>query len=786
MNPSPASPSVQRLATRRHIAWCVPALTTILLVFYSSCGFCSADVRQAPAARGGAPVELMLAGAVGIAMGVALSAWFRRRSVRRHHGLSTGVAMPAEREGIIALSQDLIAVVNASGCFVQTNPAFGSVLHYGANELIGKPFLSLVHPQDLEAGREAFARLQGGELVTDLEIRVRAKSGGWRWIAWRATPEQDSGEIYAVGRDIDARKQAQQELFEEKERAQVTLHSIGDGVIATDALGIVEYINATAERLTGWTADQARGSTLTAVFNIIDETSRAPEPNPVADCLAQGRVIKLRDRTVLVSRSGEEYPIQDSVAPIRGRSGEVLGAVIVFKDVTQERRMVREMARHATYDALTGLVNRREFERRLQHAVAGAKRQGGQHALCYIDLDQFKIVNDTAGHRAGDELLKQIAVMLAEGIRERDTLARLGGDEFGLLLDNCPADKAHEIAATLVGTVRDFRFSWEGRTFQIGASIGLVPITARAKDTAQILSQADVACYTAKELGRNRVHVYQLEAGEPVRRHLEIFRAAELRDALESNRFRLFCQPVASLSGDSNRPTYYELLVRLLNDEGAILLPGAFIPAAERYGIMGAIDRWAIETAFAAYPEVTAGSADTCLAINLSGNSLSDDGLLSFVQGALEQHSIAPHNLCFEITETAAIHNLAQASRFITELKELGCRFALDDFGSGLSSFTYLKKLPVDYLKIDGSFVTGIAEDPIDHAMVESINNIGHTMGMKTIAEYCESDEILRALYQLGVDYAQGFRIAAPSPLAPGSCAITLAIPIGPDQLSLI
>ncbi len=782
MNSSPASPSVQNLSSGERPGRYRLARVWTALALCPAAAHSATDAGSSPAL-----VEAWLvAGALGLSLGAMFTLWHRQRRARALRAADTLVDATPERDRFIALSQDLISISDASGCLLQVNPALATLLGYESDELVGKSFVSLAHPHDAESAREALARLQGGEGDADFEMRLRDREGRSHWVAWRVTVDPGVERIYAVGRDIDARKRAEQALFEEKERAQVTLNSIGDGVIATDALGIVEYINATAERLTGWTAQQARGSMLTAVFNIVDESTRSPEPNPVSDCLAQGRVVQLRDRTVLISRTGEEYPIQDSVAPIRGRSGEVLGAVIVFKDVTQERRLVREMARHATYDALTGLVNRREFERRLQHAVAGAKRQGGQHALCYIDLDQFKVVNDTAGHRAGDELLKQVAAMLAEGIRERDTLARLGGDEFGLLLDNCPADKAHEIAATLVGTVRDFRFSWEGRTFQIGASIGLVPITGRAKDTAQVLSQADVACYTAKELGRNRVHVYQFDDGEPVRRHLEIFRAAELREALEANRFRLFCQPVVALRGDSSRPTYYEMLVRLRNDEGDIVPPGAFIPAAERYGIMASIDRWAIETAFVAYPEATEGSADTCLAINLSGNSLSDESLLPFVQGALREYGVSPHNLCFEITETAAIHNLAQASRFIAELKDLGCRFALDDFGSGLSSFTYLKKLPVDYLKIDGSFVTGIADDAIDHAMVESINKIGHTMGMKTIAEYCESDAILQKLYRLGVDYAQGFRIAAPTALEPGSCAIDLPMPIEPDQLSLI
>ncbi len=566
-------------------------------------------------------------------------------------------------------------------------------------------------------------------------------------------------------REVAERMRAEQALFEEKERAQVTLHSIGDAVITTDAQGVVNYLNPIAEALTGWPLDETRGRPLGTVFHIFNEETCERALDPVACCLKEGCLTEVASHTGLMSRSGQEYAIQASAAPIRARDGGVLGAVLVFHDVTQARRMAQQMAHQASHDALTGLVNRREFERRLDHAIASNKEYGTHHALCYLDLDLFKIVNDTAGHVAGDALLKQVTGLLMDELRERDTLARLGGDEFGLLLDNCPLDKALEIAETLVAAVRDFRFVWEGRAFQIGVSIGLVPITFGVDDTVQLLTQADVACYTAKDLGRNRVHVYQSADSEPARRHTEILRVAGLRDALKKDRFRLYYQPIVPLTPGNDGPVHYELLLRFLDTEGGIILPGAFIPAAERYGVMGAIDRWVIQTAFRQYAGVFGGARDAQIAINLSGNSLSDDALLEFVHQQFADAALAPDRVCFEITETAVIHNLSQATRFITEMKKSGCRFALDDFGSGLCSFTYLKKLSVDYLKIDGSFVRNMVEDRTDYAMVAAINEIGHTLPIQTVAEYTESEAILEQLKALGVDYAQGYVLGFPKPL---------------------
>jgi diguanylate cyclase (GGDEF)-like protein/PAS domain S-box-containing protein len=557
-------------------------------------------------------------------------------------------------------------------------------------------------------------------------------------------------------------------LFEQKERAQVTLHSIGDAVITTDACATVDYLNPMAEALTGWTTAEVWGRPLSSVFQLVDGQSRQPVSDLVADCLREGKTVCLVSHIVLIGRHGRDYDVHATVAPIRGRDDRVLGAVLAFHNVTENRQLTLQLEYDATHDALTGLINRTEFERRLDRAMTSAHQYGGRHVLCYLDLDQFKVVNDTAGHTAGDELLRQINMILSGMFRERDTLARIGGDEFGLLLENCPLERAQLIAQTVVSAVREYRFCWEGCIYQIGVSIGLASITAETESTAQLLTQADVACYIAKEKGRNRAHLYQREDTETVQRHGEILGAAGLRDALEQGQFRLHYQPIVSLQTPDFRPVRYEVLLRVAykshpEENSELVLPAAFIPAAERYGLMGAIDRWVIQAAFREYASGI-GQTGARIAINLSGNSLSDETLLDFIEAQFAEHAFPPEMACFEITETAAIQSLRQATELMTALKRHGSQFALDDFGSGLSSFRYLKTLPVDYLKIDGSFVKDMVENANDDALVAAINQMSHTLGLQTIAEYTHSRAIVERLRELGVDYAQGYYFGQPMP----------------------
>jgi len=445
--------------------------------------------------------------------------------------------------------------------------------------------------------------------------------------------------------------------------------------------------------------------------------------------------------------------------------GAFLGYRGVGRDVTDAHRMSAQIAHQASHDALTGLVNRREFGRRLERAVANAQQHASHYVLGYLDLDRFKVVNDVAGHAAGDVLLKRAAGLLAGKIRRRDTLARLGGDEFGLLLENCPLDKALEISDAMLNELGTFRFSWEDQSFDVGVSIGLVSINVSSETPSRVLAHADLACYTAKRLGKNRVHVYRMDDGELARRRTEIRRIGDLREALAKDRFVLYYQPIVPLGPGSDGPARYELLLRMTDEAGKVVLPDVFVPPAERYGLMAPIDRWVVHTAFRDGVALFSLSPGAGLAINLSGNSLNDESLLAFIQGELDASGMPPERVCFEITETAAIHNFEQAARFMATMRELGCRFALDDFGSGLSSFAYLKHLPVDYLKIDGSFVRDMTEDSVDRAMVAAIHEVGRIMGMSTIAECADTDAVIAQLRELGVDYVQGDAVGAAAPL---------------------
>ena len=562
--------------------------------------------------------------------------------------------------------------------------------------------------------------------------------------------------------EIGRRKTLEQSLFEEKQLIETTLHSIGDAVITTDAHGRVTYLNPVAEQLTGWSEQEALDKPLTEVFPIINESTREPAENPVARCLADGHVVSLANGVSLVNRQGQEFAIEDSAAPIRLQNGRIVGAVMVFKDVSEKRRLVQQLSHQARHDSLTGLVNRLEFHRQLEQLLDHVRSNDGEHALCYLDLDQFKVINDTCGHTAGDALLQQISLLLKKHARIGDTVARLGGDEFGLILGNCPLSKAEEIARLLCQAIGEIRFPWEDKIFEVGVSIGMVPIASTSQDPKQLLSHADVACYAAKDHGRNRVHVYTMEDEELSRRERELHWASMISGALEQNRFRLYVQQIICLNNSSAASrNHYEVLLRMLDNDGNEISPGTFIPAAERYNLMASVDEWVIHHTLAHLEKHRHrfGSEGISLAINLSGNSLNREGLQAYIEKQFARFNVPPQMICFEITETSVVHNLAQASEFIRALKKLGCQFALDDFGSGLSSFAYLKNLPVDYLKIDGSFVRDMVNNRINDAMVTAINSIGHVMGIQTIAEFVENKAILERLQILGIDYAQGFGV---------------------------
>lgn len=571
--------------------------------------------------------------------------------------------------------------------------------------------------------------------------------------------------VFSMTTDISARKKIEDELAAEKERAQVTLASIGEGVITSDANGKLVYMNPVAEELIGTRLENVRGKPVNEVFSFISEGAREPLENPLLRCIREKQVVGLDDQSVLLRPDGAEYPIDDSTAPILGSAGQTMGAVLVFSDVSQQRFLSRQLSHQASHDPLTGLINRREFEERLKRAITEVRGGKLQHVLFFMDLDQFKIVNDTCGHVAGDALLRQISAAFERELRHSDTLARLGGDEFGVLLEHCPTEQAMHIADQLLNAARDLRFTWAGRVFPIGVSIGLIAITTDTESHTEIMRSADAACYVAKDRGRNRVQLFQPDDAFLARRTGDMQWFTRIGHALEENRFVLYGQPIRALSKNKAADAYVEVLVRMNGEDGQLISPGAFIPAAERYNMMPQLDRWVVNSAVAWYAEQLHSKRKTTLptlGINLSGASVSDAGFLEFIRTTLKARDVPARALCFEITETAAITHMKRAVRFMNELRETGCRFALDDFGSGMSSFAYLKNLPVDFIKIDGNFVREMHKDVVDLAMTEAINRIGHVMNIPTIAESVENQETLDMLEELGVNYAQGYHIARP------------------------
>lgn len=565
----------------------------------------------------------------------------------------------------------------------------------------------------------------------------------------------------AIRNRIAALHRSEQALHEEKERAEVTLHSIGDGVITTDLEGRVRYLNPVAETLTGHGLADALGKPIEILYRVQDQATGSPLANPVRLCLAEDTLISGANHAQLVSADGNLYAVEETAAPIRGKDGKTIGAVLVFHDVTEAREASRKLAYQATHDVLTGLINRREFERQVGEILKEAKRLGSDHAFCYMDLDQFKVVNDTCGHIAGDGLLVELATMIQNRVRETDTVARLGGDEFGVLLRNVPMNEARALAEDIRNRVRDYRYLWEGQTFEVGISIGVVPIRPDTGTAAEVFSNADIACFVAKDQGRNQIHVSNLDDVEQARRQLEMQWSVRIPNALENDRFVLHYQKILPLDPAGGTP-HCELLVRMLEEDGSLILPGRLIPAAERFRHMPDIDRWVIRNALRLIASHGKALGMASYAINLSGQSLGQEDLLDFVRREILRSGVKPSLLTFEITETAAIRNVSHAARFMTELKKMGCQFSLDDFGSGLSSFGYLKMLPVDYLKIDGSFVRNMVHDDHDHSIVVAITQIAKTLKIACVAEFIEDEATLRALQEIGVDYGQGYYLHRP------------------------
>ncbi len=596
-----------------------------------------------------------------------------------------------------------------------------------------------------------------GGLVTDLEAEVEQR----REAEAAATAARELAEAHA------------ERASQEKEFSQITLESVADAVIATDVHGGVGYMNAVAEELTGVRQEDVLGADIEEVVRLCEAEDDVRCTGLVAECLRTGESTP-REVYRMTHADGQVLYVEHAVVPMRDASATIVGAVVVFHDVTEAHMLTERLTYQATHDALTGLMNRYQFEAQLYSVIENTQQHGRHGVLCYLDLDQFKLVNDTCGHVAGDEFLRQLSELLSERLGDRGTLARLGGDEFGLLLHPCAVPAARALADELRDVVQRFRFAWAQRIFTIGVSIGIVEITSDESESLEtVLSAADTACYMAKDSGRNRIQIYQADDQALLDRQAEMHWVSEINRALEQERLCLYVQDIVTAADDTAR--HFEILVRMLDDHGRVWLPGAFLPAAERYSLAPAIDRWVIRNAFAWMANNPVG-ADEIYAINLSGRSLTGDGFLGFVLGELDAHGVRPSNVCFEITETAAISNLAFARSFMDTLRRRGCRFALDDFGSGLSSFTYLKDLPVEFLKIDGSFVRDIHVDRVHYSIVRSMNDVGHAMGMFTIAEFVDSTAVLERLREIGVDGLQGYRYSRPHPLGEPEIATAASV----------
>lgn len=625
--------------------------------------------------------------------------------------------------------------------------------------------MRLASDQRLRLGAALRARVRHGQPF-DVELRCRARHEDLRWLRLRGQLDRGSlGHIRGLSgtiTDIDDRKQLEASWFSDKERARVTLGSIGDGIISTDDRGIVEYLNPVAEMLTGWHNEDARGREFSDVCRIVDDEGHPPSPDSVATVLRTQRRVESSGQSSVRHLRGSLTPVDESVVPIIRRDGSTEGAIVVLRDASFEREYAATLSYQASHDQLTHLYNRAEIDRRIDMVLSS---EGGDPCvLLYLDLDQFKLINDTAGHAAGDELLLQLSGLLRSRLRDRDVIARLGGDEFAILLQNCNAENAVRVAESLRRTIADQGFVCGGRTFRISASIGVVNLGAPGQTAGEVMRIADSACYISKNKGRNRVHVWRPDDLEMASQTGEMEWVGRLHAALAGNHFRLYRQDIASLG--SRHGEHFEVLLRL-QDGDSLVPPGSFIPSAERYGLMSRIDRWVISNTFALLQqssELAEGRIDT-VAINLSGMSVDDEGFVDFVIEQFARYRIPPRLICFELTETAAIGSLSRATAFMEQLKCSGCRFALDDFGVGMSSFSYLKNLPVDYLKIDGSFVRNLKTDPIDFAMVEAMNRIGHVLGKATVAEFVEDGETLEILRRIGVDYVQGYGIAMPRPM---------------------
>lgn len=680
----------------------------------------------------------------------------------------------ARWRSITESSPDNIMLLDKTGNILFINSAVPGLM---PTQVVGSSIYDFVPKTEHQLMRDCFGKVVEAGNTGQFTVNFNSPDGELNYEN-RVGPVLKDNKVVALTvniRDVTARTRAEIEIKKLNKRMRLLLESTSEGIFGVDPVLRCTFANRAAAQMLGYEVQEMIGQDMFELANALreDMSHRAREESLIYRTIAEDRSF-LSDDEILWDRDGEHFPVQFVSNPIT-EAGEVIGAVVVFHNVAEARAMARKMDYLVAHDALTGLANRNEFKICLQQALDNAITKGSKHVLCYLDLDQFKIVNDTCGHIAGDEMLRQLTGLLQDKVRQNDTLARLGGDEFGILMSNCDTVHALKVVENIRDSLQQFRFVWEDKTFTVGASFGVTAITPATASVSDVLSEADSACYMAKDSGRGRVHVYQADDIDLLQRHGEMQWVSRIHEAFEQQRLSLVCQPIVPVSALSKKTKdsivddegmFFEVLIRMMGENGQRIPPGAFIPAAERYNLMPTIDRWVVRSTLKwLHNNSTQMDHVTFCTINLSGHSLNDDYFLEFVIERLNESAINGDKICFEITETAAVANLTKAVHFIKRLKEFGCRFALDDFGSGMSSFSYLKNLPVDFLKIDGNFVRDIASDPIDYAMVEAVNRVGHVMGIKTIAEFVENDKVLEQLQKIGVDYVQGYGIAMPKAL---------------------
>jgi diguanylate cyclase (GGDEF)-like protein/PAS domain S-box-containing protein len=651
------------------------------------------------------------------------------------------------------------------------NTRFLALLGAGVSDVVGKPLWDFVGPEYTELVMHNFRRRLAGEAAAErYEVELVGAHGEVTRVELSSTVIDSAGEPALLLTALEMLPDSPPDNASGRPRAMATLDAMGESVITVDAQGRIDYVNHAAEVLLGQNFDLLKGKFFADVASLIDESDRRSLGDPVRKALATGGRVTMGKRAVLVptAQVNREHSVEISVTPLTSDSKETLGLVLVLHDTSELRGLTRQMTYQASHDALTGLVNRREFERRLSEAMDAAQSGDGAHALCYLDLDRFKVVNDTCGHTAGDNMLREIATIIKEAVRDSDTVGRIGGDEFALLLVGCPLEKARQIADDVVRAVNDFRFVWKDKIFSIGVSIGLVEIGGGGGSIEDIMNSADSACYVAKKQGGIHVHVYSAREEATARHSGEIHWLQRLQSALRDNKFELYYQPIVHAHSTVLRGPALEVFVRMEAENGQPAPPPAeFIRAAERYRLMPHVDRWVVQTVLSALGrggmKLPPGRS---VAINIAGQTLGDSEFLEFVVDCFDHTGASPHDICFEITESAVIGNLDHGRRFIAVLHGMGCEFALDDFGSGLSSFSTLKTLPVDYLKIDGSFIRNLAGDTVNQAMVTAIVEMSRSLNFRVVAEQVEDESSLDTVKGMGIDFVQGFFIARPQPLS--------------------